>query len=96
MILTFYELIPFYKKIILSIIYFIQLLSSLFTLLRNPGTPKRENFYSSFGIKKFKICKLCNVIMNLDKKTYHCKYCDICVIGILIIFYLFLFILIKF
>lgn len=89
--ITFFSIISFTKKLIFTLVYFLQLFSSLYTLLRNPGTPKREKFSSTAGIKRYKICKICNVIMNLDKKTYHCPDCEICVIGNLSIINKFIF-----
>jgi len=65
--------------------YFFHILTYLYTALINPGIPNKirhyQNTFSTVGIKKFKVCKKCCVIMNLDKKTSHCKICGICVEG---------------
>lgn len=57
----------------------------LFTALANPGIPNKNrkfsNKFATVGLKRFKVCATCNVVMNLDRKTSHCKSCDICVEG---------------
>lgn len=73
------------KKISLTIIFIIQISSYLYTILRNPGIPSGNRYYlnptGSEGIRRYKICRICNMFMNLDKKTYHCHNCCICVEG---------------
>ena len=74
------------KKILLSASFIIQSSSYLYTILRNPGIPPMKRFhtnpYAMEGIKRFRYCRLCKVMMNLDKKTHHCHLCCICVEGI--------------
>lgn len=61
-------------------------LSYLYTGLANPGIPTKNrkftNQFATVGIKRFKVCSRCLVIMDLDRKTSHCNNCDICVEGI--------------
>lgn len=75
-----------WKKISLTIIFLIQIFSYLFTIVRNPGIPESKRYYlypsGSNGIKRFRICRICKMYMNLDKKTYHCHICCICVEGL--------------
>ena len=74
------------KKIFLTVSFCIQSSSYLFTILRNPGIPKRKRFYlnasAKDGITRYKTCRICKSIMNLDIKTHHCHFCYICVEGI--------------
>ena len=82
------------KKVILTVSFITQSFSYLFTILRNPGMPERKRFSlnpgATDGIRRFKTCRICKVIMNLDKKTYHCHFCCICVEGIFYNFILFI------
>jgi hypothetical protein len=54
-------------------------------MLINPGLPKKEmNLKYSvkdLNIKNFRICPICNVIMNLDDNTSHCEDCNVCIEG---------------
>jgi hypothetical protein len=74
-------------KYIGIIIYLIQITSYTFTALVNPGLVKRGmhlKYYNKeefAGMKNFRICNLCNVIMNMDDNTFHCEECDVCIEG---------------
>ncbi len=85
------------ENIILGSLFFIVHISSyLFTCLANPGIPNKNKYYSNpfstVGIKRYKVCKKCQLIMNLDKQTYHCKSCEICVEGNFFILNIFIYI----
>ena len=67
-------------------LYLIQISSYTLTALINPGLPKKElNLkYCNRGIplKNFRICNVCNLIMNMDEMTSHCEDCNVCIEGI--------------
>lgn len=69
-------------------IYAIQITSYSYCALRNPGIPKNNldidgDVHESLkNIKNYRICKICNVIMNKDVNTMHCDECDTCIEGI--------------
>ncbi len=73
------------SKIFGIIAYLIHTISYTYTSIRNPGVPSKSRYYaasfSTVGIKRYKICKTCQVVMNLDIKTSHCNSCEICVEG---------------
>lgn len=58
-----------------------------YTALINPGIPK--NSFDIDGdvkdslknIRNYRICKVCNVIMNKDENTMHCDDCNACIEG---------------
>lgn len=79
------------KKIILTITFSFHSLSYLYTILRNPGIPENNRFClnpeAKIGIRRYKTCRFCKTIMNLDKNTHHCYFCCICVEGIFIILF---------
>jgi hypothetical protein len=35
----------------------------------------------NMNIKNFRICNVCNFIMNMDENTVHCEDCGICIEG---------------
>ena len=69
-------------------IYLTQLSSYTYCALINPGIPKRnmnlEN--NNIGeitkeIRNYRICKICNILMNKDENTCHCEDCGTCIEG---------------
>jgi hypothetical protein len=76
-------------RTIILLIWIIQSSSYVYTAISNPGIPKREmNFYLKElqprdGLKtaNFRICSVCNFIMNLDENTEHCDDCNVCIEG---------------
>jgi hypothetical protein len=67
-------------------------ISYILTFLWNPGIPPQTMNISYFEknkdklkIKKHMICKICQVVMNLDEYTEHCEDCDMCIEGISIL-----------
>ena len=64
-----------------------------YTALINPGIPKNcldidgDLKESLKDIKNFRICKVCNVIMNKDQNTMHCDDCNACIEGNSLIYY---------
>lgn len=69
------------------LIYFIQITSYSYTALVNPGIPKNNLDIDGDlreilkNIKNYRICKICNVIMNKDENTMHCDDCKTCIEG---------------
>jgi len=75
------------------IIYLIQILSLISTSLINPGIPHRSNYLSESIItvlsnsmklselkfRKYKVCKVCNILVNSYDEVIHCEDCGICI-----------------
>ena len=71
-----------YLKIIGIIIYLIFLVTYTYTFLINPGYPKNDiDSINGEPRKKFYYCNICKLWANLEKKTRHCKDCNICIEG---------------
>jgi hypothetical protein len=66
-------------------LYIAQMISYILTALINPGLPKKEMnlkyMVKSVPFKNFRICGVCNVVMNIDENTSHCDDCNICIEG---------------
>ena len=59
--------------------YFI---SYTYIFLINPGIPKYdEDAILGKPREKYSFCKRCGIWKNIDKNTYHCFDCDICIEG---------------
>ena len=67
------------------IIFLIQTISYLITILINPGIPSKdlwlENYKHLDEIGTYRICNVCKIIMRNEDKTDHCDECNICIIG---------------
>ena len=79
-----------FVKIFGEINYFVFILSYFYTAMSNPGIPKNDLWISNvtlntafqkYNIKNYRICPICQVIMNIEENTSHCDDCDICVEG---------------
>jgi hypothetical protein len=56
----------------------------ILTAFVNPGLPKKNlslKYCNSVDYKNFRVCGICNTIMNLDEGTSHCEDCNVCVEG---------------
>ena len=76
-----YYLNSFYQKLGISV-YLIFLISYSHASLINQGYPK--NILESKVMEeknKFKWCNICKIWININRKSYHCKECDICIEG---------------
>ena len=76
-------------------IFLIQIITQLYTTMINPGIPNKNNYVSDSvmqiitqnmklsGLKfdKYRICKICNILVTKDDNVIHCEDCDICVKG---------------
>ena len=64
------------------ILYFIFFFSYGITALLNPGYPKLddETLYNK-NKAKTGYCNVCKIWLDLEKKTKHCKFCNICIEG---------------
>ena len=52
----------------------------------DPGIITNEYYLENYDVdkinlNKYKICEICNVIIDLDKGVEHCNNCNICIIG---------------
>ena len=67
------------------IIFFIQTISYLITILINPGIPPKELWLENYKhldeIGTYRICNVCKIIMRNEDKTDHCDECNVCIIG---------------
>ena len=67
------------------IIFFIQAITYLITILINPGIPSKELWLENYKhldeIGTYRICNVCKIIMRNEDKTDHCDECNICIIG---------------
>ena len=90
---TIINLIPFYMKYILILIYINCFLCHMFVYLINPGIPSIEFFSKKFlksdnylkmddkEKKEYYLCEICNIMINNSDDIEHCEKCDICVKG---------------
>ena len=58
----------------------------ILTTISDPGVVTKEYYLENYRadklvIKNYRICRKCNVVMNLDKGTEHCVECGICIIN---------------
>ena len=85
----YFGIIIFFGKIISSsnlifgyVIYFLFLVSYGLTGLMNPGYPKLdENTLNNKNKDRTGYCTVCKIWINMEKKTKHCNYCNICIEG---------------
>ena len=75
-----------YIKIAEKIVYLINSLSHLYTILVNPGIPSRKyysNFYNDNRKRDYNLmeCKKCNIIIPKELNVGHCYNCGVCVVG---------------
>ena len=81
-IIFFWKLISNFNIFLGFILYFFFLISYLATALMNPGYPKHdENTLSNKNKDKTGYCSICKIWISLEKKTTHCKFCNICIEG---------------
>ena len=63
-------------------IYFVFLISYLITALINPGYPLHDDdTINNKNKNKTGYCNVCKIFLSLEKKTNHCKFCNICIEG---------------
>ncbi len=72
-----------------------QIISQLVCTILNPGIPNRNNYvsdgvmhsiyqqvkYNNYKFDKYRVCKICNIIVTVDQDITHCEDCNICVEG---------------
>ena len=75
-----------YMRYLLTIFYLMNALNHLYIVLFNPGIPSPDNFSKNYvkNIKKedrefFKVCEICNIIVDEIDDVRHCTECNICV-----------------
>ena len=84
-IFTIFRKNYFLIKILFISSYLIFIFSYLYTVLINPGIPRKQYFIEHFrnkniGDKKsWKKCSKCNILIPKVFKVAHCSICEICV-----------------
>ncbi len=90
-----YPRVFFVFKYIGLAIFLVQITSQVYTTLINPGIPHKNNYISDSVMQiiyknmklsgltfdKYRICKICNILVNKDQDVIHCDECNICVEG---------------
>ena len=76
----------FYIKYIGALIYLSLEIFLTLTTISNPGVVTKEYYLENYKpdkthIKNFRICRKCNIVMDLDKRTSHCVECGICIMS---------------
>jgi len=72
-------------KIIFIIVYLVFIISFLYTVLINPGIPRKQYFIEYFKNKNlgnkgnWQKCSRCNILIPKNFKVTHCKKCQVCV-----------------
>lgn len=63
-------------------IFIILIVSYLYSALRNPGIPELSNFNLQSDPKvEIKKCRECRNYVRMDRQTYHCFECNVCIEG---------------
>ena len=84
-IFTIFRKNYFLLKILFISSYFIFIFSYIYTVLINPGIPRKQYFVEHFrnkniGDKKsWQKCSKCNILIPKVFKVAHCSRCEICV-----------------
>jgi hypothetical protein len=74
-------------------VYVIQVTSQVMCTIINPGIPHRNNYvsdgvmhsiyqqvkYNNYKFDKYRVCKICNIIVGSEQDIQHCEDCNICV-----------------
>ena len=69
------------------------MLSQITCTIINPGIPHRNNYVSdgvmlsiyqqvkqnNYKFDKYRVCKICNILVNVEQNITHCEDCNICV-----------------
>ena len=69
-----------------ALIYFLFEIFLVLTTISDPGVVTKQYYLENYQpdktvIKNFRICRKCNIVMDLDKGTEHCVECGICVMN---------------
>ena len=76
----------YYVKYLGATIYFLLELFLTLATVSNPGIVTKQYYLENYSpdkivIKNYRICRKCNIVMDLDKKFEHCIECGICIMG---------------
>ena len=72
-------------KIIFVIVYLVFIISFLYTVLINPGIPRKQYYIEYFKNKNlgskdnWQRCSKCNILIPKNFKVTHCQKCQVCV-----------------
>ena len=80
-----WSFLNFYVKYIGAIIYLLFEIFLLWTTVSDPGVVTKEYYLENYRpdkllVSNYRICRQCNIVMDLDKKTEHCVECGICIL----------------
>ena len=75
-----------YIRNIGALIYLSFQIFLVLTTMSNPGVVTKQYYLENYKadktiIKNFRICRKCNIVMDLDKGTEHCVECGICIMN---------------
>lgn len=79
-----WNFLNFYIKYLGALIYLSFEIFLILTTLSDPGVVTKEYYLENYRpdkivIKNYRICRKCNIVMDLDKKFEHCVECGICI-----------------
>ena len=92
-LLFIYKKLHYFFNLPGLIFYLFQSYSHLYTMLTNPGIPKKKWFFhenlikkftkepyfnTQFNFEKFQICRKCNLLIDRNLNVVHCDICNIC------------------
>jgi hypothetical protein len=85
---TFWNILNETVRLINLAISCVAEIAYILTFLWNPGLPSQAMNVSYFeankekiALKNYRICKVCQVVMNMDEYTEHCDDCGVCIEG---------------
>jgi len=79
-----WSFLNFYIKYLGVMIYLSFEVFLILTTISDPGVVTKEYYLENYRpdkilIKNYRICRKCNIVMDLDKNTEHCVECGICI-----------------
>ena len=68
------------------LVYLFFVITYTLTCIMDPGVIPPDYYLENYDVEKmriqnYRICKKCNVVIDIDKGVEHCSDCDICIIG---------------
>lgn len=71
-------------------LYILQFMSYSYTSLINPGLPNKEQQIAKLPKKmndEYRFCDQCLIKSKTEENVFHCLECNVCILGIILIFY---------